>query len=58
MEESKVSYSQGKRKRLASEEKSDPGNEEQMEMVFVHLYKAEAQVYLNKIEEAIESLDM
>lgn len=58
MEESKVSYSQGKRKRLASEEKSDPGNKEQMEMVFVHLYKAEAQVYLNKIEEAIESLDM
>lgn len=58
MEESKVSYSQGKRKRLASEEKSDPGNEEQMEMVFVHLYKAEAQVYLNKIEEAIESLDI
>lgn len=58
MEESKVSYSQGKRKRLASSEKSDPGNEEQMEMVFVHLYKAEAQVYLNKIEEAIESLDM
>lgn len=58
MEESKVSCSQGKRKRLASEEKSDPRNEGQMEMVFVHLYKAEAQVCLNKIEEAIESLDM
>lgn len=59
MEECKVSCSQGKRKRLASlEEKSDPRNEGQMEMVFVHLYKAEAQVYLNKIEEAIESLDI
>lgn len=58
MEESKVSCSQGKRKRLASEEKSDPRNEGQMKMVFVHLYKAEAQVCLNKIEEAIESLDM
>lgn len=59
MEECKVSCSQGKRKRLASsEEKSDPRNEGQTEMVFVHLYKAEAQVCLNKIEEAIESLDM
>lgn len=59
MEECKVSCSQGKRKRLASsEEKSDPRNEGQMEMVFVHLYKAEAQVCLNRIEEAIESLDI
>jgi hypothetical protein len=27
-------------------------------MVLIHLYKAEAQVCLNKIQEAIESLDV
>lgn len=58
MEESNISSSQGKRKRLASEERSDPQNSGQMELVFVHLYKAEAQVCLNKIDEAIESLDI
>nr|XP_022295094.1 uncharacterized protein LOC111105220 [Crassostrea virginica] len=50
--------SQGKRKRLASEEITDLENEGQMEKVIVHLYKAEAQIYLGKIEEAIASLDI
>lgn len=50
--------SQGKRKRLASEEITDLENEGQMEKVIVHLYKAEAQICLGKIEEAIASLDV
>ena len=58
VDESKKCGSQGKRKRLASEEVTDLENEGQMEKVIVHLYKAEAQICLGKIEEAIASLDM
>lgn len=50
--------SQGKRKRMPSVEARDHEDDDQREMVFVHLYKAEAQVCLNKVKEAIESLDV
>ncbi|XP_078321892.1 uncharacterized protein LOC111105220 isoform X2 [Crassostrea virginica] len=58
VDERKECGSQGKRKRLASEEITDLENEGQMEKVIVHLYKAEAQICLGKIEEAIASLDI
>jgi hypothetical protein len=56
--EKKEDVSQRKRKRLLSQEATDREGEGQTEMVLIHLYKAEAQVCLNKIQEAIESLDV
>ncbi|XP_062589559.1 uncharacterized protein LOC134251193 [Saccostrea cucullata] len=57
LEEKEAEASQGKRKRLPTEEVTDLDPEGQTELVLVHLYKAEAQVCLNKIGEAIDSLD-
>ena len=56
--EKKEDMAQGKRKREPLNEATEREGEGQREMVCVHLYKAEAQVCLHKIEEAIESLDV